>query len=128
MAIRPKHLHVDATGLCYLVYLSNWRADVSTLSGAIYDMIHVFSKDPPVYAVESPPTSPTSLQIRPQQPNIPKDDKGGITEKTIAALTDISKQTATKLTNDMEVQAKLESSAKYLESTIGMYKQEEVEF
>jgi ESCRT-I complex subunit TSG101 len=66
MAIRPQHKHVDATGLCYLPYLSQWRADLSNLVGVVYNLITVFSYDPPVYATASSPilspvTSPQTI-------------------------------------------------------------------
>eukprot|EP01089_Gocevia_fonbrunei_P015682 TRINITY_DN4651_c0_g1_i1.p1 TRINITY_DN4651_c0_g1~~TRINITY_DN4651_c0_g1_i1.p1 ORF type:complete len:343 (+),score=59.82 TRINITY_DN4651_c0_g1_i1:54-1082(+) len=62
MAVRPKHKNVDASGLCYLPYLSSWKAATCDLIGLILALQQIFSLEPPVYAkptrvVSTPPMS-----------------------------------------------------------------------
>lgn len=50
MVVRSRHRHVDAAGLVYLPYLSEWDPAKSRIEELIGVMVSVFSQDPPVYA------------------------------------------------------------------------------
>lgn len=63
MELKPKHLHVDSSGTCYLPYLNGWRAEVSSLLGLIYQLSSIFSLDPPVFSrvIENKPKIATNF-------------------------------------------------------------------
>jgi len=82
MIIKPKHRHVDSSGMCYLPYLSNWNPNTCNLVGLVGTVAKVFGQDPPVRAqgtpaVQSPPTPsytsppPTSSYTPPTSSYIP---------------------------------------------------------
>lgn len=54
MAVRPNHANVDAGGMVYIPYLTNWNAR-STLAEMIATIASVFSAAPPVYATAGAP-------------------------------------------------------------------------
>lgn len=68
MVIKPKHRHVDSSGMCYLPYLSSWNPNSCNLQTLINTMSQVFSADPPVRSApkQTTPTNPT-MQTHPQQ-------------------------------------------------------------
>lgn len=53
MEVKQRHDHVDRNGLIYLPYLTTWDPIRSSLIGGISAMIEVFSRIPPVYAVNN---------------------------------------------------------------------------
>lgn len=64
MIIKPKHKHVDSTGMCYLPYLSNWNPNSCNLVGLVGTMSKVFGVDPPVRSQ----AAPVQTQFYGQQP------------------------------------------------------------
>lgn len=48
MIIKPKHNNVDAQGICYLPYLTNWSSNSSSLVPLLTAMSQAFSLDPPL--------------------------------------------------------------------------------
>ena len=58
MAVKPRHRHVGADGICYFPYLHAWSV-TSSLQGLIVVMQQAFSEDPPVYA------APTGAMVQP---------------------------------------------------------------
>lgn len=54
MAVKQGHQHVDANGVVYLPYLSQWGATPHNLLGLCQEMSQVFSGDPPVRTVANP--------------------------------------------------------------------------
>lgn len=65
MVIKPKHKHVDSSGMCYLPYLSTWNPNNCNLTQLISTMSSVFGEDPPVRSNKSqnqPPPQPQQSQ------------------------------------------------------------------
>lgn len=137
MIIRNRHKHVDASGQCYLPYLSNWRSDICNLVGLVYAMCQIFGQDPPVYArppesvasqsslqtsnmsISSPPTNPPS---QPQQNN----PKQLVTNQLIQSFTEYSKKTAEEVSNFMQLQDQLEKNEKSINDAISKFESEAV--
>ena len=65
MVVRSRHRHVDAQGLVYLPYLSEWDPSNSRIEELIGVMVSVFSQDPPVYARKHGSSSSSSNVDRP---------------------------------------------------------------
>lgn len=80
MEIKPKHLHVDSTGKCYLPFLHQWRMDSSNLVSLVYHLSSTFSLDPPVYSTPKPPL-PNSLPL-PSPPSVSSNADGAKSEAT----------------------------------------------
>eukprot|EP01114_Cavostelium_apophysatum_P016534 TRINITY_DN4726_c0_g1_i2.p1 TRINITY_DN4726_c0_g1~~TRINITY_DN4726_c0_g1_i2.p1 ORF type:complete len:467 (+),score=80.44 TRINITY_DN4726_c0_g1_i2:147-1547(+) len=78
MEIKPKHLHVDSAGQCYLPYSHQWRGDTCNVAGLVYNLSLTFGQDPPVYskpgAVPPPtfPPQPHHSQAHHSQPHPPQ--------------------------------------------------------
>jgi len=95
MIIKPKHQHVDQTGMTYLPYLSSWNPGYN-LVGLAETLCKVFSQDPPVRAQGPPPKNqpPPQIQQQPspvqQQQPIPKgpDQELALKRNAIIKLTD----------------------------------------
>jgi len=67
MIIKPRHQHVDSTGMTYLPYLSSWNISYN-LVGLAEVLSKVFSQDPPVRAQGPPKSQP---QPSPQPSPLP---------------------------------------------------------
>ena len=62
MMIKPRHKHVDATGLVYMPYLHSWNVQRSNLVELVSHMSSVFSTEPPVFKAPNEPTLQTAQQ------------------------------------------------------------------
>jgi len=72
MVIKPKHRHVDSSGMCYLPYLSNWNPNTCNLVGLVGTMAKVFGQDPPVRSQSVQPFNPTPTPPTFTQPPTPQ--------------------------------------------------------
>jgi len=73
MVIKPKHRHVDSTGMVYLPYLSTWNATSCNILNLASVMSQIFGQDPPVRAISGPSSSTPQIptQPPPQPPSQP---------------------------------------------------------
>lgn len=62
MEVKPRHDHVDRSGLVYMPYLANWDVQRSSLTRAIAAMSDVFSRVPPVYSCARPSTEQSQAE------------------------------------------------------------------
>eukprot|EP00824_Muranothrix_gubernata_P003287 TRINITY_DN1402_c0_g1_i1.p1 TRINITY_DN1402_c0_g1~~TRINITY_DN1402_c0_g1_i1.p1 ORF type:complete len:396 (+),score=62.35 TRINITY_DN1402_c0_g1_i1:125-1312(+) len=62
MTIKPRHRHVDSSGLVFLPYLNQWNAQTSNLVNLCGQMSVVFGQDTPVYSKQA------AAAARPQRP------------------------------------------------------------
>lgn len=85
MLIKSRHHSVDATGLCYLSYLKQWRPETCNLIGLVLSMIQIFSTDPPVFAKPPNYVEPTTNNLTyPQQISNPvQTPNNPITKQTL---------------------------------------------
>jgi ESCRT-I complex subunit TSG101 len=68
MVIKPRHRHVDSSGMCYLPYLSSWNPNSANLVNLVSVMSKIFGQDPPVRSQTSTATNPSTTPAKATQP------------------------------------------------------------
>jgi len=139
MIIKPKHKHVDSSGMCYLPYISNWNPAQCNLLGLIQTVQATFAIDPPVRAAPTnqptPSNPPQNVNPVPQgkafeNPSdvINRNITGQVTQKIQQKLQAFNQNSAREINEANEKNIRLEQNLVKLDNDLKTIEQQKDNF